>query len=118
MVNCQKNNDYYVVELENVSAIVRKITDLPDNFELFDELFYLELVNPHAKLRTTALLVADMIDDGHESLIDFFEQYKIEGLAVKISGIIVEAKKPAYGKVPINGIYFHYITLYSIEIDE
>ena len=115
LVNCKKTNQFYAVELENESATVRKITDLPEPFEV-DELFYLELVNPHPKLDYTALNVADMFE-GHNSA-ELFEPYNTEGLAVKISGIIVEAKKPAYGKVPINGIYFHYITLYSIEIDE
>ena len=115
LVNCKKTNDYYVVELENESVIVRK-TDLPDNLELFDELFYLELVNPHAKLRTTALLVAD-IAYGYES-DKLFSPYKIEGLAVKISGIIL-VEESSYGeKAQINGISFHNITLLSIEADK
>ena len=118
LVNCKKTNDYYVVELENEPATVRKITDLPDNLELFDELFYLELVNPHAKLTYTALLVADMIE-GYENSDELFVPYKIEGLAVKVNGIIFAKKKDTYGeKAQINGISFHNITLYSIEADE
>ena len=112
LVNCKKNNDYYGVELENESVIVRK-TDLPDAFE-DDELFYLELVNSHANLPYTALIVADMLE-GYNSR-ELFSPYKIEGLAVKVSGIILETE--AYEQKPINGIYFHTITLSSIKADE
>ena len=113
LVNCKKSNDtnYYEVELKNEPAIVRLITDLPDYFEDIDELFYLELVNPHPKLTYTALYVAGMIEG--------YEKCKIEGLAVKISGTILEIES-AYGNVhvPINDIYFHNITLTSIEATE
>ena len=108
LVNCKKTNQFYVVELENEPAIVRKITDPPDYEK--DELYYLELVNPHPKLDYTALYVADMFE-GYNSA-ELFEPYETEGLAVKISGIIGEAKKPAFPK------NFHFISLNSIEIDE
>jgi len=121
LVNCEKN-DFYTVELENEPAIVRKITGLQDYYnseDIEDELFYLELVNEHAKLYYTTLNV-DSTVDGHEYLDEFFEQYKKEDLAVKISGIVVvDKKKLPFGKIPfLNGINFHTLVLRSIKTDE
>ena len=116
LVKCKEPNNFSVVELENEPAIVRIITEnLPEYFE--DELFYLELVNPHAKLRYTALTVVML--EGYENSEELFDPYKIEGLAVKVSGLIVRnlTAEDSYS-MSINGIYFHGITLFSIEIDE
>jgi hypothetical protein len=113
LVNCKKTNPFYVVELENEPATVRKITDFPENFDLYDELYYLELVNPHPKLPNKDLIAVDMVyRDGYGNSDEIFEPYKIEGLSVKVSGVILENKKPVYENV------FHYITLKSIEADE
>jgi len=121
LVNCKKNNQYDMIELENESAIVRKITDVQD-YIAKDELLYLELVNPHAKLSYTTLNINSTINGyDYVDLDEILGQYKKEGLAVKISGIILvrNPKTTApFPDMPINGIYFHYITLYSIEADE
>jgi len=119
LVNCKEPNNLSGVELENEPAIVRKITDIPDYYyEYFgSELFYLELVNPHPKLRYTAFTVVSM--EGYENSEELFDPYKIEGLAVKVSGLIIRdlTMEDVYN-MSINGIYFHGITLFSIEIDE
>ena len=116
LVNCKKTSDYYEVKLENEPAIVRVITDLPDYFEDIDELFYLELVNPHPKLTYTALYVAGM-PDGYSNFDEFWGPYKTEGLTVIISGSILVIES-AYGEVPINDIYFHNTVITSIESAE
>ena len=118
LVNCKKSNDDYVVELKNQPAIVRLMTDLPDVYEL-DELFYLELVNPNPKLTYTTLYVTDMNEVYNSD--EFFDQFKTEGLAVKVSGsiFIADPKSPAIPLyVKFNGISFHHIALKSIETTE
>ena len=116
LVNCKKDNSFRTVELENELAIVQKITDYQSHNG--DELFYLELVNKHAKLSYTALLVAQFYDDDMDV---FSEQYKIEGLTVKISGFVLFDKNNQnpliYGNT-VRGIYVHAFQLSSIETTE
>ena len=107
LVNCKKDDSIRTVELENELAIVKKITDY---LGLGDDLFYLELVNEHTKLNYTALLVYN---------VDVFhEQYKKEGLAVKISGFAVVYKTPSYIDNLKDDIYIHNFHLTSIETVE
>ena len=107
LVNCKKPNSFYEVELENEPAIVREITDFLDD----DGLFYLELVNKHAKLRYTNLNLS-----GYGYPDEFSEKHQKEGLAVKISGVVVVSKHN--WDLSINNIYFHTFYLSSIEAYE
>jgi len=125
-ISCNKKPEiiYRLIELEKEPAIVRKITDLPAYIEA-DELFYLELVKEHNELRLTNLyFVNTLVEDGY--LSKFPEQYKKEGMAVKISGSVVVCKsnttKQVYGYCNdtniINDTHLYDFGLRSIETDE
>ena len=116
LVNCKKDHDeYYELELKNEYAIVRLNTDLPDNFIFsgfeVDELFYLELVNPHPKLPTKYLYIVP-----DKSGTELFEPYQTEGLSIIIGGYTIVEKDPS--QCPNVPRSFNHIVLTSIEATE